>query len=131
MPTNNLPVEAYPREYILFLRRAAIEPVDVFFTGRDIVNPRTLLSEWKTARKIAQSTLHRINRMRQKMKETSHPDYALIMKASISVRGTEDEAFLHGEPRGHEALPGFHAAGLVPEELPADPLASLDHLWEK
>jgi hypothetical protein len=118
-----LPVEAYPAEYLAFLRAAALGRVEVpAVTTRDSL---TSLESGGIPRNSATNLIGKINALRGAMKKAGHPLYEAVAKASITKRLLSDgTAVIVGQPRDSDVLPHFHAAGFKPEVLPNDPLAS-------
>lgn len=123
MPNKILPVEAYPAEYLAFLRSAALGRVEVPSThSTDAAG----LTNGGLDFKKAQGVVARLNALRTAMKNAKHPLYDAVAKASITFKRLSDlTTIIVGQPRDADILPLFHDAGFKPEELKNDPLADV------
>ena len=109
MANRNLPIEAYPSEYMTFLKTAALNPIDVPMPYN-----------------LAISTRAAIYKMRAKMRETGHPDYKIVSKVVLKVDKTgerDDEgrelAILRGGSHD-EVIAAFNAVGITGEDTLKD-----------
>jgi hypothetical protein len=114
--SNKLPVEAYPAEYLAFLKKAALGRVEIRIPNTTPGKSRA----WYVAQ--------RINQLRAAMKREQHPDYDFIAKASVLVRKTDDPniSLLIGQPRDVDVTSAFKDAGIEAPRLFVDPLATAE-----
>lgn len=123
MANKKLPVVSYPSEYLIFLKKATLDRVEVLFRQEDEPPGHTA---YQTAAYVA----IQINCLRQAMKAEGHPDYALVAKAQIARPKVlkNGDAVLVGHPRYQNFAKAFRESGIESEIAPDDPLHDLDDL---
>lgn len=132
MANTNRPVEAYPSEYIEFLRQAAVERKEVRFVDHPL----------RPAKKRAWYVRAQLAALRSRMKKDNHPLYDTVAKVSFSIQSPEGlklvkaadyhahkgDVILVGQLGDSHILADFHAAGIKPDIIISDdndPLAKL------
>ena len=120
MANDTIPIEGYPSEYVVFLKKSALEEVRITLPTRG----------------VAWSTRAQINLLRSKMRKEDHPLCATIDSVVLRIEGVDGHKchtkcpapdtphILVGSVRGtRDTLSAFHEAGIMPETLDDDPLA--------
>lgn len=112
LPKTKYPIESFGPELMEFL----------LSVGRG----KTLVLSFPQ-RKDATRFRMRVHMLRQRMRETDHPDYKVAAKARLSLRwedgkGPNDPATLTGRPFDTEFKDVLKSAGVLAPTLPFDPL---------
>lgn len=137
MPSNQIPIEGYPSEFIEFYKAAALEPKRVWFVSKTEADGLIV-----PARSTCYVIRARLHNLRAAMRKAQHPLYEQIAKITISIEGRdghnchgsrgqtcpdpEGDHCLYGRIRDTDVLSAFHDAGITREQLSADPLADLN-----